>query len=226
MCIRDSLGADRIVANSLSSASGVFGVISANDISTGSLKADYISIDGVTLDTTGSAGSKSLIIKQAGVAATQLGNNAATWAVGSAIAASSSVNTTHRTDTQQYIATPALTVTTSADSSLRPTVTYVEANLNFLANTGSAQGTVRIGIHQSTTAKSVGTLIGSSSVTNAQATSVTAGFSVSLSTAATFTNTSSAQTYYYYITWVSAGSDTAISYRRGTGSMNAIARQR
>jgi len=224
--VNGTLGATKIVAGSLSSASGVFGVISANDISTGSLKADYISIDGVTLDTTGSAGSKSLIIKQAGVAATQLGNNAATWAVGSSIAASSSVNTTHRTDTQQYIASPALTVTTSADSSLRPTVTYVEANLNFLANTGSAQGTVRIGIHQSTTAKSVGTLIGSSSVTNAQATSVTAGFSVSLSTAATFTNTSSAQTYYYYITWVSAGSDTAISYRRGTGSMNAIARQR
>ena len=224
--VNGTLGATKIVAGSLSSASGVFGVISANDISAGSLKADYISIDGVTLDTTGSAGNQSLIIRQAGVSATQLGNNAATWAVGSSVSADSSVNTTHRTDTQQYIASPALTVTTSADASLRPTVTYVEANLNFLANTGSPQGTVRIGIHQSTTAKSVGTLIGSTSVTNAQSTSVTAGFSVSLSTAATFTNTSSAQTYYYYITWVAGGSDTSISYRRGTGSMNAIARQR
>ena len=224
--VTGTLGADRIVANSLSSASGVFGVISANDISAGSLKADYISIDGVTLDTTGTAGNQSLIIRQAGVAATQLSNNAATWAVGSSVSADSSVNTTHRTDTQQYIASPALTVTTSADASLRPTVTYVEANLNFLANTGSGQGTARIGLHQSTTAKNIGDLIGSSQIQSGQATSMTAGFSVAMSTAHTYTNTSSAQTYYYYITWSATGGTGNTSYRRGTGQMNAIARQR
>ena len=43
-----AMGADRNEANSISTASGVFGVISANDISTGSLKADYISIDAVS----------------------------------------------------------------------------------------------------------------------------------------------------------------------------------
>ena len=69
------ISASKIEAGSLSSASGVFGIISANDITTGSLKADFIEIDGVTLDTTGSAGSKQLIIKENGVDTAQLKNN-------------------------------------------------------------------------------------------------------------------------------------------------------
>ena len=69
------ISANKIEAGSLSSDSGVFGVISANDIQTGSLKADYIEIDGVTLDTTGSAGSKQLTIKENGVDTAQLKND-------------------------------------------------------------------------------------------------------------------------------------------------------
>ena len=51
--VTGTIGADKIIANSLTSASGVFGAIDANIITTGTLNADKINIDGVTLDTSG-----------------------------------------------------------------------------------------------------------------------------------------------------------------------------
>ena len=229
--VTGTLGADKIVVGSLNSDSAAIGTLSANDISAGSLKADYISIDGVTLDTIGSAGNKSLIIKQAGVEATQLGNNAATWAAAVEIPNSnpaSPINTTHRSDTQQYIVAGPITLgNTGATSSLRPNYTFVEAQVNFLANTGSGQGTARIGLHQSTDGtKSVGTLIGSSQLKGTQATSMTAGFSVSMTSTHTYDNSADAAQYYYYVTWSASGGTGNTSYRRGSGGITCIGRQR
>ena len=228
--VTGTLGADRIVANSLSSASGVFGTITATDFfATGTMNANRLQIDDATIDTDANG---NLIVATAdgtkGLGAFQLLGNAATWAAGLEITASSSINTTHRTDTQQYIVAGPITLgNTGTSASARPNYTFVEAQLNFLANTGSGLGTARIGIHQSTDGtKSIGTLIGSSQLKGTQATSMEAGFSVSMTSQHTYSNTSGAAQYYYYVTWSATGGTGNTSYRRGSGDITLIGRQR
>ena len=67
-----TITAAKMATGTITAASGIINDLSANVINAGSLKADYIEIDGVTLDTAGSAGSKQLIIKQNGVDTDQL----------------------------------------------------------------------------------------------------------------------------------------------------------
>ena len=56
----------------ITAASGIINDLSANVITAGELKADYIKIDDITLDTTGTSGNQSLIIKSQGVDTAQL----------------------------------------------------------------------------------------------------------------------------------------------------------
>lgn len=69
----NTITASQIASGTLTSASGVFGAISAVDITAGTLNANRLNIDNVTLDTSGDT----LIIKSNGVGTTQIATRAA-----------------------------------------------------------------------------------------------------------------------------------------------------